>query len=452
MRSTSIEPITSTEPTTTPRIETYAADAQPDQSHIQHIPLRDEHAENVAGDATTEQQQLQEHQQHQQQNELLNQISNESDDADAKDLNNFRHPATLITASNSEENESSNGENESDSDKFSVTEIGAASSSSAAASTTPATTTTTTTTTVAATKSESEDPYHVHILSENHDRLAEHADYQMLSSSTEEAEPATTTTTAATSSTTTESIGGIIVSAENKPTAEPETTSTSRARAMHMNEPVKETETATEKEADAEAEATTVVPPQGAAEEAGAVINIVEGKHVQHSHSEDETSSSSSSTTTTTTTTEATTDSPFVAFAGEGRSAGSDEDAAELLFRHNASMHHQALMDLSDVSMDEERTETITTTTTEAAPLPTAAATSTSTSSTTAQPDAEVPKIVEITASGDTMHRECLANDKSYKVSLEGATRRGGGVEGLRGTLMQLAYIDYFHTCSICLP
>ncbi|XP_064549342.1 putative epidermal cell surface receptor isoform X2 [Drosophila montana] len=428
LRSTSIEPITSTEPTTTPRAEGEAPvsivhPSELDQTHIQHIPLRDEHAESVGGDATTEQQQLQEKQQHQQQqNELLlNQISNENDD-DAKDFNNFRHPATLITASNSDENEPATNENESDNEKNALTSTTSTTTTTTSASTStitttaaPATTTTTTTTTTTAaaatTTTESEDPYHVHILSENHDRLAEHEDYQMLSSSTEEGEPATTTapattttTTTTAAATTTESRAGIIVSMENKATAQPatETTSTSRARAMNMNEP--ETQHPTVRaieagaEAEAEAEATTVIPRFEV--DAAPVISIVEGQHVhgvQHPI-EDERSSSNSTTTTTT-------DTPLAAFAGEGRSAGGggNEDV-ELLFRHNATMQ-QALMDLSDVSMDEERTDQITTTTT----------TTTTTSTSTPQPETEVPKIVEITASGDTMHRECLASNKSYK-------------------------------------
>ncbi|XP_032593647.1 putative epidermal cell surface receptor isoform X3 [Drosophila grimshawi] len=442
LRSTSIEPITSTEPTTTPRVESEAAEqplivhhTEADHTHIQHIPLRDEHAENVGDDPTTEQQHLHEEErdqlqhQHQQNELLLNQISNESDDNDAKDLNNFRHPATLITASNSEENEQTTSENESGSDKSAITTT---------TTTTTSTTTTTampTTTAAAATTSESEDPYHVHILSENHDRLAEHEDYQMLSSSTEEAEPAaaaTTTTATMTTSTTTESSADIIVSMENKATAQSaaETTSTSRARAMNMNEPESqpqsEVEAKTETMLVAEAEGTTVMPQHEL--DAVTVINIVEGQHYVQHPNEDETSRTSSSSTTaatttttaaTTTTTAATTDSPFVVFAGEGRSAGGSDEDADVLFRHNATKMHEALMDLSNVSMDEERTEIITTTA--ASPSASASATTSTstatptTTSTTTQPETEVPKIVEITASGDTMHRECLANNRSYK-------------------------------------
>ncbi|XP_060646741.1 putative epidermal cell surface receptor isoform X4 [Drosophila nasuta] len=422
VRSTSIEPITSTEPTTTPRFENSASEepaifhhTEADQTHIQHIPLRDEHAENVGGDATTEEQR-EEQKQLEGEQELLNQISNESDD-DAKDLNNFRHPATLITASNSEENESNANENESDGNKLAAITTTTTTSSTTTTTTTTTEAPVTTTTATATATSESEDPYHVHILSENHDRLAEHEDYQMLSSSTEEGEPAAA---AAATTTTTEASAGIIVSQENKATPSTQsvtettsttTTTTSRARAMHMNEPEMQpqTETATEiaTELESKAEATTVLPQSE-------VINIVEGQHVLHPI-EDELNFSSSSSTTTTTTTAATTttteaaatDSPFVAFAGEGRSAGNSDEDAELLFRHNASLHHQALMDLSDVSMDDERTEIITTTT--------AATTTTTTSTTTAQPETEVPKIVEITASGDTMQRECLADNKSYK-------------------------------------
>ncbi|XP_037729228.1 putative epidermal cell surface receptor isoform X2 [Drosophila subpulchrella] len=423
MRSTSIEPITSTEPTTTPRQETEGLDkhpvfsnTEPDLSHIQHIPLRDEHAES-SGDATTEMlREQQQHEQDQQQNEL-NQISNEQDDV-VKDLNNFRHPATLITASNS--NSEENVEIESDKQVETTTAAAAAATATtttaATATGTPATGTPTTSnsSTEATVQSErEEDPYHVHILSENHDRLAEHEDYQMLSTSTEESSPATSTST-----TTTESgiVAGIVVSQENKATAEPSTatestsnftstttaapSSTSRARAMHMNEPENEA-------------ATTIMPDS----ESGPVINIVEGQHMLQQEREEERkeaekeeelvvkeSESSSTTEASTTTTEP---SPFVAFAGEGRSAGGGDDV-ELFLHHNASTHEQ-IMDLSDVSMDGDQNESSSTTTTSTT------TTSTTSTTTTAQPETEMPKIVEITASGDTMHRECLADNKSYK-------------------------------------
>ncbi|XP_068153803.1 putative epidermal cell surface receptor isoform X2 [Drosophila tropicalis] len=372
LRSTSIEPITSTEPTTTPRLENEESTSQQpqaaDASHIQHIPLRDEHAE---GSSTTEHQQ---HEEQQQQNELLlNQISNENDD-DVKDLNNFRHPATLITANNSDETETEpSSVNEKESEKTTA-------AAEAATSTTTTTTTATSTTESPIQSEHEEDPYHVHILSENHDRLAEQEDYQMLSSTTEES---LTSTTAAT---TTTSESGIVVSLENKATAEPDTitttSTTSRARAMHMNE-------------QAEEEAATTNMPDS---ESGPVINIVEGQHqYQHQHQEETSSSTSTSTTTTTE------PSPFVAFAGEGRSAGGndDEDAVELFHQLQNSTTHEALMDLSDVSMDEDSSNTT--------------ATSTTTSTTTAQPETEMPKIVEVTVSGDTMQRECKAQDKTYK-------------------------------------
>ncbi|XP_041565081.1 putative epidermal cell surface receptor isoform X6 [Drosophila elegans] len=422
MRSTSIEPITSTEPTTTPRQESEGANLQPDQSHIQHIPLRDEHAESSGSDdATTEMlREQRQHEQDQQQNEL-NQISNEQDDV-VKDLNNFRHPATLITASNSNSNSEENSEIESEK-RAETTTPAAATSTAATATGTPATGTPATSnssTTEAAVQSErEEDPYHVHILSENHDRLAEHEDYQMLSTSTEESSTATTTTTTtATSTSTTESglVAGIVVSQENKATAEPSTdtestststttaapstATTSRARAMHMNEPENES-------------ATTIMPDS----ESGPVINIVEGQHKLQEEEEKEeekalakepdsssTTEASTTSTTTSSTTTTTEPSPFVAFAGEGRSAGGGDDV-ELFLHHNTSSHEQ-LMDLSDVNMDADQNEGTTTTTT----------TSTTTSTTTtAQPDTEMPKIVEITASGDTMQRECSANNKSYK-------------------------------------
>ncbi|XP_036674916.3 putative epidermal cell surface receptor isoform X2 [Drosophila suzukii] len=428
MRSTSIEPITSTEPTTTPRQEVEGPDqhpvfsnTEPDLSHIQHIPLRDEHAES-SGDATTEMlREQQQHEQDQQQNEL-NQISNEQDDV-VKDLNNFRHPATLITASNS--NSEENVEIESDKQVETTTAAAATTTTTTAATATgtPATGTpaTSNSSTEATVQSErEEDPYHVHILSENHDRLAEHEDYQMLSTSTEESSPATSTSTSTTTTTTTESgiVAGIVVSQENKATAEPSTatestststststttaatSSTSRARAMHMNEPENEA-------------ATTIMPDS----ESGPVINIVEGQHMLQQEREEERkeaereeelvvkeTESSSTTEASTTTTEP---SPFVAFAGEGRSAGGGDDV-ELFLHHNASTHEQ-LMDLSDVSMDGDQNESSSSTTTSTT------TTSTTSTTTTAQPETEMPKIVEITASGDTMHRECLAENKSYK-------------------------------------
>ncbi|KRK03130.1 uncharacterized protein Dyak_GE24910, isoform C [Drosophila yakuba] len=412
MRSTSIEPITSTEPTTTPRQETEGPDqhmvfsnTEPDQSHIQHIPLRDEHAESIgADDATTEMQRQRE--QNQQQNEL-NQISNEQDDV-AKDLNNFRHPATLITASNSNSEENV----EIESDKQVETTTAAATSTAATATGTPTTDTPATSTSTVPSERE-EDPYHVHILSENHDRLAEHEDYQMLSTSTEESSTTTSTTTS-----TTESgiVAGIVVSQENKATAEPSTateatytstststttttaataatSTTSRARAMHMNDPENEA-------------ATTMMPDS----ESVPVINIVEGQHMlqqekkQEEPKKEEVTKESESSSTTEVSTTTTEPSPFVAFAGEGRSAGGGNDI-ELFLHHNASTHEQ-LMDLSDVSMDGDQNEGSSSTT---------QSSTTSSTTPTAQPETEMPKIVEITASGDTMQRECLANNKSYK-------------------------------------
>ncbi|XP_017031652.1 putative epidermal cell surface receptor isoform X3 [Drosophila kikkawai] len=400
--STSIEPITSTEPTTTPRQETEQqmvfSHTEPDQSHIQHIPLRDEHAESSGSDdATTEMLREQQHQESEQQQNELNQISNEQDDV-VKDLNNFRHPATLITASNSNEN----GETESDKRVETTTGTPPPATSN---STTPAAPTTASTEGAVPSERE-EDPYHVHILSENHDRLAEHEDYQMLSTSTEES---------------TSSMAGIVVSQENKATAEPSaasestststspapstgtSTTTSRARAMHMNEPENET-------------GTTIMPES----ESGPVINIVEGQHTHQQEEEEEqqekkseetlkskepeSESQSSSTTEATVTTTTSEPSPFVAFAGEGRSASGGDDV-ELFLHHNGSTHEQ-LMDLSDVDMDEDQNGGSSS----------SSSTSTSTTTTTTvQPETEMPKIVEITASGDTMQRECLANNKSYK-------------------------------------
>uniref|UniRef100_W8AVP2 Putative epidermal cell surface receptor n=1 Tax=Ceratitis capitata TaxID=7213 RepID=W8AVP2_CERCA len=84
---------------------------------------------------------------------LINQISHEFEED--KDLNNFRHPATLITASNSDESmmaammaAAMQKENESD--------------------------------TTATEAQHEEDPYHAHILSEQHDRLAEQEDFKLI--------------------------------------------------------------------------------------------------------------------------------------------------------------------------------------------------------------------------------------------------------------------------------
>uniref|UniRef100_T1PDW3 Fibronectin type 3 n=1 Tax=Musca domestica TaxID=7370 RepID=T1PDW3_MUSDO len=488
---TTIEPITTTEPTTTPtiaaahngfneieskvemateekkmplpevsdsnRTEEAQHHAHDHQHHHHHLETGVDHIQHIAVEHKTEQMMdvvtatdvpmiTTPHSQ-----ELFNQISQEPDDADAKDLNNIRHPVTLITASQSEETT----DKDNDSSMKSL--------------------------------EDTEDPYHAHILSESHDRLAEHEDYQMISS-TEDAMDVSSVATASTA--TTESADktnafadihtdGIVVSHENeataKPVAEHNETNEGRARAINLN--------SEDGMAPTSMDSTTSTTP------AGPIISIVEGlqhhmhdhqpehshdhaahDHSHHMHHGDGSGDNLTSTTTTTSSGESAErnhEMPSVhyVFNGEGRSVDSsisaEDDLSHLNYHYNfvttervhdpqSEQKNAAINDLSNVSMeDDDKSQEyqqhqhqhnvfgvsenhqedhmmITTTPTPASTLDSMASTTTTTAApdttttTTATPSLDSTseshmKITEITAAGDVMHRECLADGQSYK-------------------------------------
>ncbi|XP_065355158.1 putative epidermal cell surface receptor isoform X2 [Calliphora vicina] len=362
--------------------------------------------------------------------EHINQISAEVED-DVKDLNNFRHPATLITASQSEE--SLNREKD-----------------------------------ISKTLEEHEDPYHAHILSENHDRLAEHEDYHMLSSTEDSMDTMTTTTTTPKPIENTQT-DEMVITNENEDTAKPtlfngiglmhNETTEGRARAINMND-------------DDDEEGNILTTSTTSATPVGPVISITEGHHM-HEHDDDHQHPHEHSThdhTThdhdhahtnvdtiehveqhmTSSTTEKSHDMPAVyVFNGEGRSVDSSisaEDDDNLNYHYNfvttqrANDDHEhknsAFKDLSDVSMDEDEEAQLHKThkhlhehnghqhdhfaihenTKEEMTTTSMPNTNATTSNTTSGVDAVEPKmkITEITAAGDTMHRECMADGKSY--------------------------------------
>ncbi|XP_058974050.1 putative epidermal cell surface receptor isoform X3 [Musca domestica] len=487
---TTIEPITTTEPTTTPTIaaahngfneieskvemateekkmplpevsdsnqmEEEQHHGHDHQHHHHHLETGVDHIQHIAVDHKTEQMMdvvtatdvpmittphSQEH---------FNQISQEPDDADAKDLNNIRHPVTLITASQSEETT----DKDNDSSMKSL--------------------------------EDTEDPYHAHILSESHDRLAEHEDYQMISS-TEDAMDVSSVATASTATTQSADktnafadihTDGIVVSHENeataKPVAEHNETNEGRARAINLS--------SEDGMAPTSMDSTTSTTP------AGPIISIVEGlQHHMHDHQPEHShdhaahdhshhihhgDGSGDNLTSTTTATSSSGDSaernhemPSVhyVFNGEGRSVDSsisaEDDLSHLNYHYNfvttervhdpqSEQKNAAINDLSNVSMEdddksqeyqqhqhqhnvfgvsENRQEDhmmITTTPTPASTLDSMASTTTTTAApdttTTATPLLDSTseshmKITEITAAGDVMHRECLADGQSYK-------------------------------------
>lgn len=364
--------------------------------------------------------------------EQLNQISGELDD-DVKDFNNFRHPATLITASQSEEQMQKAKEQEELNTKKAVN------------------------------NQEEEDPYHAHILSENHDRLAEHEDYQMLSSTEDALSTSTTTTTTTPNPFEEVHTDQIVISYENEATAEPkgshvEVMSEGRARAINVNaEDILGSSTTS---------TTTPATP---------VVNIIEGQHVHqhseadhqhhlHEHDHDHQQQHQHSLTIENAdenmTTIAPDDQPPVyVFNGEGRSVGSGISAAEddnlshmnyhfnfvtteRSFHDHDEHKNAAIKELSDVSMDEEQsneninksaqfsikentgeakevnesTTTTTTTTTESTLPSLIAGGATNTTDSESGPQM---KITEVTPAGDAalIHPECMDNGKSYKVS-----------------------------------
>ncbi|XP_039969685.1 putative epidermal cell surface receptor isoform X2 [Bactrocera tryoni] len=187
---------------------------------------------------------------------LINQISHEFEED--KDLNNFRHPATLITASNSDESmmaammaAAMQKENESDS-----TAAGAAGDAAGA--------------------QHEDDPYHEHIVSEQHDRLAEQEDFKLIaedmSSSTEAATETTTKSTG-------EDVAKTISTEESKTIVMPamtESNSTNEERGRAMN--------IVHEDAKEEVSATTI---KSNAIEEPVVVPMVEGQSHDHIHTHD---------------------------------------------------------------------------------------------------------------------------------------------------------------------
>ncbi|XP_073819103.1 stranded at second transmembrane protein isoform X2 [Musca autumnalis] len=381
--------------------------------------------------------------------EHFNQISQEHDDADnAKDLNNIRHPVTLITASQSEE--TTDKDNESSMKSL----------------------------------EESEDPYHAHILSESHDRLAEHEDYQMISSTEDSMDVSSLATTQSSDKpkafeeTHTDEI---VVSHENEATAKPvmevdaamihNETNEGRARAINLSSE------------DAMAPTTMDSTTTTSTTPAGPIISIVEGlqqhihehqpehthdhaAHDHHSHNFHD--DDMTSTTTTADSAEKAREMPSVyVFNGEGRSVDSsisaEDDLSHLNYHYNfvttervhdpqSEQKNAAINDLSNVSMEDDEQEnksqeqhqhqqhqqhnlfavsedhkedhmmvtTTTTTPTSPSMVDTMASTTTTAAPVTTTPSADSTlephmKITEITAAGDVMHRECLADGQSYK-------------------------------------
>ncbi|XP_037942928.1 putative epidermal cell surface receptor [Teleopsis dalmanni] len=321
---------------------------------------------------------------------LLNHISSNTDEDD-KDLNNFRHPATLITASNSDEMLKENESTDNEQEKIKSFEVDGF------------------------VNAEHEDPYHAHILSENHDRLAEHADYQMLSSTEDAMDTtisSTTTTTTAAPTKSTDSSDKIVISEENKATAVPfvpiqekteDTSSTSgennETRGRSMNIPTHEQ--------NEENETIVTTTPSS-----GPIITIVEGQHTNQQHEHD------NNVETTTTTTENQMHAYMPIFAGEGRSVGggisAEDEDAHLNYQFNfvttqRNMNEDdsnkekqevlqksaAIKDISDVSMDDDERMGMV----------------------HVHHHEEEPqvKITEVTVNSEGVSRECMSDGKSYK-------------------------------------
>ncbi|XP_017487201.1 PREDICTED: putative epidermal cell surface receptor, partial [Rhagoletis zephyria] len=296
---------------------------------------------------------------------LINQISHEFEEDD-KDLNNFRHPATLITASNSDESmmaammAAAMKENERD---------------TTAAMGEPA-------------ARHEEDPYHAHILSEQHDRLAEQEDFKLiaedLNSSTESHLETTTQKggeVAKKVEANAEDNLAVVVPAIAMITTT-NTTNEERGRAMNIVE--------VEQHRAEEAPVVTTTPPSSAIKEP-VVVPIVEGQ-LQHQHTDNHMHVDDHTTTEITTTTksevnnnnseatlksdEDSSSTPYPQhfyYHGEGRSVGdsisAENDDVPLNYQYhnfvtterdgnnnNKSVVHKsgALLDLSDINMDED--------------------------------------------------------------------------------------------------
>ncbi|XP_053969254.1 putative epidermal cell surface receptor isoform X1 [Anastrepha ludens] len=296
---------------------------------------------------------------------LINQISHEFEEED-KDLNNFRHPATLITASNSDESmmaammAAAMKENESD-----ATAVGGE-----------------------PTARHEEDPYHTHILSEQHDRLAEQEDFKLiaedLSSSTETPVISSVemTTKASEAEKEVESIGStekgapVVVPALAMNTTN--VTIEERGRAMNIAD-----------EEDRETASTTITAPSESKEPVVVPVIAIQSEH-DHVHMPDpmtiETSTAAGTKTNAIESNNnnegapkshddaASTEYPqHFFYHGEGRSVGdsisAENDDVPLNYHYhnfvtterggngnNKSMAEKsgALVDLSDISMDED--------------------------------------------------------------------------------------------------
>ncbi|XP_061393214.1 putative epidermal cell surface receptor [Musca vetustissima] len=340
--------------------------------------------------------------------EHFNQISQEPDDADAKDLNNIRHPVTLITASQSEETT----DKDNDSSMKSL--------------------------------EDTEDPYHAHILSESHDRLAEHEGYQMISSTEDSRDVSSTTTQSSDKPKAFEEThtDEIVVSQENEATAKPvmegempmihNETNEGRARAINLN--------SEDSVAPTTMDSTTSTTP------AGPIISIIEGlqhhmhenptehghDHATHDHSQ-HMHRDGDELTSTTSTTEKMHEMPSVyVFNGEGRSVDSsisaEDDLSHLNYHYNFvttervhdpqnEQKNAAINDLSNISMeDDEQQNKSQEYSQQQQQHEQHQQHNVFAVSENHKEDHEAHmKITEITAAGDVMHRECLADGQSYK-------------------------------------
>nr|XP_036234003.1 putative epidermal cell surface receptor isoform X1 [Bactrocera oleae]XP_036234004.1 putative epidermal cell surface receptor isoform X1 [Bactrocera oleae] len=295
---------------------------------------------------------------------LINQISHEFEED--KDLNNFRHPATLITASNSDESmmaammaAAMQKENESDS-----TATGAAGDATAT--------------------QHEDDPYHAHILSEQHERLSEQEDFKLISEDmSSSTEAAAAVASEMTTKSAAENVEKMINTEESKtifvPTmTELNTTNEERGRAMNIvHEDVKE-------------EVPTTTTTKSNVNEESIVVPVVEGQSHDHIHTHDHMAVQTAPTKIASNNMESNNsaemhnnhdDSPSTPFPqhffyhGEGRSVGdsisAENDDVPLNYHYhnfvtterdsnnntnNNSVAHKsgALVDLSDISMDDD--------------------------------------------------------------------------------------------------
>uniref|UniRef100_A0A1B0FGU8 Epidermal cell surface receptor n=1 Tax=Glossina morsitans morsitans TaxID=37546 RepID=A0A1B0FGU8_GLOMM len=388
--------------------------------------------------------------------EQINQISVDLED-DVKDLNNFRHPITLITATQTEDNKQ---RKKHDPNKLLIKS-----------------------------ELEHEDPYHAHILSENHDRLAEHEEENYtITSKPEKAIISVngenfnnnnnnyTTPKYFIKSATDE----IKISAENEATIKPfinqwhhqqnDSNSEARARAINVHHNMSTDMDAKINSSSSSSASSTTSP----------IINIVEGHNQHDNDNGDQIYNMPSHSDNTKPMNDI---YPAYIFNGEGRSVHSSISAEDDLPQHNyhynfvtteRNHHHhhyhpqqhlnhfhdyaQKNSALSDVSMEDESQEdykirnqqqqqqqlqqqhhhsqdfvvnessssndfntntnspsTSSIATISNATMPVTTTTPTTTTTTTTNSPLVQMKITEITAAGDTIHRECIEDGNSYK-------------------------------------